>query len=114
MPTTTIDGHEIHVDDEGFLTEPDEWTEELATSSAEQIGITLTDEHWEAIRFLRKDYRRQGETATLRRISHRRRHPDQDTVRAVPPEASQEAGVHRGPAQAPRLRLTPPDHEGPP
>ena len=30
MPTTTIDGHEIHVDDEGFLTDPDEWDETLA------------------------------------------------------------------------------------
>ena len=27
MPITTIDGHEIHVDDEGFLTEYDEWNE---------------------------------------------------------------------------------------
>ena len=27
MPTTTIDGHEIHVDDEGFMTDHDEWTE---------------------------------------------------------------------------------------
>ena len=25
--------------------------------------------HWQAIRFLRKDYEEQGETATLRRIS---------------------------------------------
>ena len=30
MPTTTIDSHEIHVDDEGFMTEYDEWTEDLA------------------------------------------------------------------------------------
>jgi TusE/DsrC/DsvC family sulfur relay protein len=69
MPTTIIDGHEIHVDDEGFMTDPDEWTEPLAKSLAHQIGLELTDEHWQAIRFLRTDYRDQGETATLRRIS---------------------------------------------
>jgi TusE/DsrC/DsvC family sulfur relay protein len=69
MPTTIIDGHEIHVDDEGFMTDPDEWTEPLAKSLAHQIGLELTDEHWKAIRFLRTDYRDQGETATLRRIS---------------------------------------------
>ena len=33
MPTTTIDGHEIHVDDEGFMTEPDEWTEDARHSA---------------------------------------------------------------------------------
>ena len=69
MPTTTIDGHQIHVDDEGFMTDPEEWSEPLAKSLAQQIGLELTDEHWAAIRFLRTDFSEQGETATLRRIS---------------------------------------------
>ena len=69
MPITTIEGHEIHVDDEGFMTDPEEWSEPLANSLASQIGLELTDEHWKAIRFLRSDFREQGETATLRRIS---------------------------------------------
>jgi len=69
MPTTTIDGHTIQVNDEGFMTDPNEWTEPLAKSLAAQIGIDLTDEHWKAIRFLRDDFAEQGETATLRRIS---------------------------------------------
>ena len=33
MPTTTIDGHEIHVDDEGFMTQSDEWTEDLGNGA---------------------------------------------------------------------------------
>jgi TusE/DsrC/DsvC family sulfur relay protein len=69
MPTTTIDGHTIHVNDEGFLTDPSEWSDELATALAAQIGLDLTEDHWAAIRFLRDDYEREGETATLRRIS---------------------------------------------
>lgn len=69
MTTTTIEGRTVHVNDEGFLTDPAEWDEQLATSLAAQIGITLTDEHWKAIRFLREDYASQGETPTLRRIS---------------------------------------------
>lgn len=69
MPVTTIEGHELHVDDEGFLTDPGEWDDEVARTLASQIGITLTDAHWAAIRFLRDDFARQGETATLRRIA---------------------------------------------
>ena len=69
MPVTTIDGHEIHVDDEGFLTEYGEWDEELGKSLAAQIGIDLTDAHWKAIRFLREDFKSQGETPTIRRVS---------------------------------------------
>jgi tRNA 2-thiouridine synthesizing protein E len=66
---TTIAGHSIHVDDEGFLTVYDEWDEQLAQQLAANIGIELTTEHWKAIRFLREDYQTQGETATLRRVS---------------------------------------------
>jgi TusE/DsrC/DsvC family sulfur relay protein len=69
MPTTTIDGHEVHVDDEGFMTEYAEWDETLGKALAAQIGIDLTDDHWKAIRFLREDYVAQGETPTLRRVS---------------------------------------------
>ncbi|WP_332642263.1 TusE/DsrC/DsvC family sulfur relay protein [Aeromicrobium sp.] len=69
MTTTTIDGHDIHVNDEGFMTDPSEWSESLATSLAAQIGIELTEEHWKALRFVRDDFAKEGETATLRRIN---------------------------------------------
>ncbi len=69
MPVTTIDGRAVHVDDEGFLTVYGEWDDDLAKQLASQIGIDLTDEHWRAIRFLRKDFQAQGETPTLRRVT---------------------------------------------
>lgn len=71
MPVTTLSGRPIQVNDEGFLTDPDEWDEDLGSVLATAIGITLTEEHWKAIRFLREDFAEQGETATLRRVSTR-------------------------------------------
>lgn len=68
MPVTTIAGHDVHVNEEGFLTDYDEWDEELGAALAAQIGIEMTDEHWKVIRFLREDYKQQGETATSRRV----------------------------------------------
>ena len=69
MPVTTLNGHQIHVNDEGFLTDPKEWDEDLGAVLATQIGITMTDEHWKVVRYLRADFETQGETATLRRVS---------------------------------------------
>jgi TusE/DsrC/DsvC family sulfur relay protein len=69
MPVTDLNGHPVHVDDEGFLTVYDEWNEDLAKTLAANIGVDLTDEHWQVIRFLREDFRQQGETATLRRVA---------------------------------------------
>ena len=70
MPTTTIADHEVHVDDEGFMTEYDEWNEDVGRELAVLIGLDpLNDEHWKAINFLREDYADQGTTATLRRVA---------------------------------------------
>jgi len=68
MPVTTLNGKTVHVNDEGFLTEYDEWDEDLAEVLAANIGIDLTDAHWPVIRFLREDYKAQGETPTTRRV----------------------------------------------
>jgi TusE/DsrC/DsvC family sulfur relay protein len=69
MTLATLHGREVHVDAEGFLTEYEEWDEELAAVLAANIGIELSDAHMKAIRFLRDDFRSQGQTATLRRVS---------------------------------------------
>jgi TusE/DsrC/DsvC family sulfur relay protein len=69
MPVTTIGAAQVHVDAEGFLTEYEEWSEDLAPQLAAAIGIELTEAHWKAIRFLREDFKAQGETATIRRVS---------------------------------------------
>jgi tRNA 2-thiouridine synthesizing protein E len=69
MSLATIGSHEVHVDDEGFMTEYDEWSEELGKTLADNIGIDMSDEHWVAVRFLRDDFKVEGETPTLRRVS---------------------------------------------
>ncbi len=66
---TTIAGQQYDVNDEGFLTDPNAWTEALGTELARLIGIEMTDAHWAPIRFLRDDFAVMGETATLRRVS---------------------------------------------
>jgi TusE/DsrC/DsvC family sulfur relay protein len=71
MTIATLAGHEFHVNEEGFLTVPAEWDEELGAALAAQIGIEMTGAHWEVVRFLRDDFAETGETATLRRVSAR-------------------------------------------
>ena len=63
MATTTIAGAEYDVNEEGFLTDPAVWNEDLGTELAKLIGIEMTD------RFLREDFAAMGETPTLRRVS---------------------------------------------
>jgi TusE/DsrC/DsvC family sulfur relay protein len=69
MALTTMAGREIHVDADGFMTEFDEWTEELGEMLASNIGLELTDAHRDVMKFLRADFQEMGETPTLRRTS---------------------------------------------
>lgn len=45
-----------NIDDEGYLINPLDWNEELAERLAQAENIHLTDEHWEALRFMREYY----------------------------------------------------------
>lgn len=44
------------VDAEGYLTDPNNWSETLAIEFARQENIQLTDDHWDVIRFMREYY----------------------------------------------------------
>jgi len=69
MPSNTIDGYTFTVNDEGFFTNREEWSEPLAEILADLVGIDeLTDAHWAALRFMRADQVKTGVTPTLRRM----------------------------------------------
>jgi TusE/DsrC/DsvC family sulfur relay protein len=59
----------VQFDEEGFLVDPNAWTEELAEAVAGSLGITLTDRHWIVINFARSEFEKNGEAPTLRRIT---------------------------------------------
>ena len=59
----------ITLNDEGFLTDAAQWTEELAAALAEKEGIALTDAHWTVINFCREKAADTGASPTLRQIT---------------------------------------------
>jgi tRNA 2-thiouridine synthesizing protein E len=67
MPTTSYAGAEVAVNDEGFLTDPAQWTEAMAPEIASNEGICeLTDRHWQVIKFMRHEYEAKGTGPTVR------------------------------------------------
>ena len=69
MAKATIAGNEVTVNEEGFLTEYDEWNEEIGAELAKNIDVEMTDAHWALIKWLREDYKDNGETAMTRRVN---------------------------------------------
>jgi tRNA 2-thiouridine synthesizing protein E len=60
----------ITVNDEGFMTDPNEWTKDIAAEIAKQEGIeALTEDHWKIIDFCRETGLESGAAPTLRQIT---------------------------------------------
>ncbi|WP_304169568.1 sulfurtransferase TusE [Lonsdalea britannica] len=52
----TFEGRVIETDAQGYLKNSHDWQEEMAPLLAEQEAITLTEAHWEVLRFVRAFY----------------------------------------------------------
>lgn len=53
--------------EEGYLTDPDQWTPDLAHQLAAQEGIVLTDKHFEVLHYLRAQ-QAAGTKLSIRRV----------------------------------------------
>jgi TusE/DsrC/DsvC family sulfur relay protein len=61
-----VNGREVLTDQEGYIQDMDDWSEDFAQALAEQEGLTLTDEHWEVVRYIRDYYCKHGVQAQVR------------------------------------------------
>lgn len=56
MNTLIVEGRHIEVDQEGYLSDLNDWSEPVAEALAWQEDLALEDEHWEILRLLRAFY----------------------------------------------------------
>jgi tRNA 2-thiouridine synthesizing protein E len=59
----------IKFNSEGYMTDPNEWTREIAEVLAAQEGIVLTEAHWKVIDFCRQTTLGTGKSPTMRAIT---------------------------------------------
>ena len=67
MATKNIAGITVNINEEGYLTDPSEWTKEIAIEIAKEEGIELTDKHFEVLEYLRTEYEKESQL-TIRRV----------------------------------------------
>ena len=67
MREIEVAGNRIELTDEGFLTNKDQWNEEVAKALALEEGIELTEKHFEVLNYLRKESE-SGATLTIRKV----------------------------------------------
>jgi TusE/DsrC/DsvC family sulfur relay protein len=67
--TLTVQGIELRTDEDGFIQEPELWSDDVAAALARTEGVAeLTDEHWRVVRYLREYFVEHGSAPLVRRL----------------------------------------------
>jgi TusE/DsrC/DsvC family sulfur relay protein len=69
MAQKVIAGVTLDVTEEGYLLNSSQWTKEIATEIAKEEGITLNDQHFLVLEFLRGKFAK-GENLTIRSVGN--------------------------------------------
>jgi len=67
MAEKTIAGVNVQTTDDGFFTDMNLWTKEMANEMAKEHDIELTDKHFEVLNYIREKHA-AGEQLTLRKV----------------------------------------------
>ena len=67
MLLKTIAGLDVNVSEEGYLEDMSQWNEGIANEIANEIGIELTDKHFEVLNYLREKTAAK-EALTIRKV----------------------------------------------
>ncbi len=68
MIMLVFEGQEIETDAQGYLKNSSDWQEAIALLLAKQEEITLTEPHWEVIRFIREFYKEFNTSPAIRML----------------------------------------------
>ena len=69
MSQKVIAGVTVDVTEEGYLTDPSQWTKEIAVEIAKEEGLELTEKHFAIFDYLREK-QMKGEPLTIRSVGH--------------------------------------------
>jgi dissimilatory sulfite reductase related protein len=69
VPEYRVQDRVYEVDDEGFLQEPEIWTEDVAKDFALTEGIEeMTEDHWKLIKYIRDYFYNYGVAPMVRKV----------------------------------------------
>jgi TusE/DsrC/DsvC family sulfur relay protein len=84
MPTKTLAGSPVEIDDEGYLVNHSQWNKDVAAALAAEEGINLTDAHWKVLNFIDTDFREKGVVPGMRRMNKVGNIPTKDLYALFP------------------------------
>jgi TusE/DsrC/DsvC family sulfur relay protein len=70
MPTVTLGGQQMEIDEDGFIQEPDKWNREVAEDLAKtEDAYPMNDDHWKIVNYLRNYFLEFGIAPPIRMVT---------------------------------------------
>jgi tRNA 2-thiouridine synthesizing protein E len=64
-----INGKDIELDEDGFLVNPDDWSNDIVAYFAKEEDVSeLTENHWKVINYLRDYFKKFGVAPMIRKV----------------------------------------------
>lgn len=63
----TFAGQTVSVNEQGYMTQLNQWNKEVAQAIAAEEGIQLTDAHWPVLEYLQNEYKNDS-PLTIRKV----------------------------------------------
>jgi len=85
MPERNIAQTVVQVGEDGYMTQPSEWTREIAIALAEESGIgELTQSHWDVIEYLQQYFKENQKLPTIRSLKKTKVVPTKEFYQLFP------------------------------
>lgn len=85
MTVISLEGLNVDVDEDGFIQQPEAWTEELARAIAHTEDVPeLTENHWKVVNYLRGYYQQFGIAPMIRKLCKETGFPLKDIYEMFP------------------------------
>lgn len=69
MPEFQVGDVSLEIDEDGFIQEPERWSQDVAVALAKTEGVEdLTDDHWKVVNYLREYYLEYGIAPMIRKL----------------------------------------------
>jgi tRNA 2-thiouridine synthesizing protein E len=80
-----VEGLQVEVDEDGFIQEPDSWSQALANAIAKTEDVPeLTEDHWKVINYLREYYQQFGIAPMIRKLCKETGYPLKEIYEMFP------------------------------
>lgn len=85
MPSKEIAGITVEMDDENFMVDHKQWSEDIARALAKDEGIEeLTERHFDVINFMRQEFEEKGSGPSFRALKNRGGIPTKELYQLFP------------------------------